>query len=372
MPSHCSFSPTTHSPIFSDRLKEVLSQLSQAMISAIHTSHPGCNLLHYTLCDLARMENHPQYLTEMAYEWCSVICEAYQSLTGVQNLLFLSLEVGFRHLDSKKLLSFPNTKFHHCKLIDITFESGDSEVIADLLLALCSIDGSCGLCRSPNMWVKYLEHLHNLQPFSSRLRKHLILFIGSVGYKEFKGVGPQALVVLLEDLHVGVGDVDEDYKLFWISFLLDTVQSPEATQHLPHHTWELLVELSILKSRWSQRPPQFILSAQVMVSLEDAQEWDKLECWIGVVWINWPPEDIETTGDSGTAEDSETAKDGGVTGRGLKDVMLSLFHQCPGVIQRLQRLMGKCEAKGDGFIVPELFEQICKQMHLKAEQQGTR
>ena len=302
----------------------------------------------------------------MAYEWCNEICEVYQGLVDGQRLLFLSLEVGFRHLDLQNLRHFDHTQHHKHKLVDIIFESEDGSAVADLLLALSSIDRSCELCRSPNMLIKHMEHLLNLQPFSTRLQKHLIHFIGHVGYPEIKGDGIRASVVLLENLDVGVGDVDEGYEIPWIRLLLDIVQSPEATQLLSYYHWELLLELSILRSRWLQLPDQFILSAQVMVSLEDAQEWDKLECWIGVVWINWPPEDIETT------EDSRVIKYGGVTVRGLEDVMLLLFNHHPGAIQRLQRLMGKCKDKGDGFIVPTLFNQICEQVHLKAEQQGMR
>ena len=307
------------------------------------------------------MENHPDYLTDMAYEWCSVISDAYQSLVEGQRLLFLSLEVGFRHLDPQHLPICRSVQHHHHKLIDITFGSRDSEAIADLFLVLSTIDQTCELCRSPDDWVKYLEYLHNLQPFSSRLQKNLIHYISCVNHREFKGVGPQAFLTLLKDLHVGVGDVVEGYEICWVELLLDTIQSPEATQHLPYHYWELLVELSILKSRWLQLPDQYILSAQVMVSLEDAQEWDKLECWIGVVWINWPPENVDTTGDS------RATKDGGVTGRGLEDVMLSLFHHQPGSIQRLQKLMVRCR-----FYVPMLFEQICERMYSKPEQQGTQ
>ena len=307
------------------------------------------------------MENRPDYLTEMAYEWCTVICEVYQDLADGQRLLLLCLEVGFHHLDLLHLPRFKGTQHHH-RLMDIVFKSEEDAAIEDLLLALFSMDMSCELCRSPDMWTKYLEHLHIVQPFSSRLRKHLLHFIQSVGYQELKGVGTQASIALLEDLHIGGEDVDWGYEMPWIRLLLDIAQSPDATQLLSYHYWELLVELSILKSRWLQLPDQYILSAQVMVSLEDAQEWDKLECWVGVVWINWPPENIDTG-------DSREMEDGGVTGRGLEDIMLSLFHNHPGVIQRLQKLMGKCKDTGDGFIVPELFEKICKQMHLNPEQQ---
>jgi len=55
-----------------------------------------------------------------------------------------------------------------------------------------------------------------------------------------------------------------------------------------------------------------------MVFLQDAKEWDKLACWISVVWMIWPPED------------------GGATEEDLENVMLSLLHQQPGALQKVE------------------------------------
>ena len=30
--------------------------------------------------------------------------------------------------------------------------------------------------------------------------------------------------------------------------------------------------------------------SDVMNSLEEAEEWGKLECWLGGIWVVWPPE----------------------------------------------------------------------------------
>jgi hypothetical protein len=83
-----------------------------------------------------------------------------------------------------------------------------------------------------------------------------------------------------------------------------------------------------------------------MTSLEASKEWDKLECWMGVVWMIWPPEKGETTEEV------------------LECVMLSLFHQWPGAIQKLKQRMEKWSKSGPRNIVPESFHQICA----KAEQ----
>jgi len=118
----------------SDRLIQILSQLSKAITSTSCTPHPQRKFPQHLLHDLTKLENRPWCLTEMAYEWCSTI---YQSLECGESLLLLSLEVGFRHIDTQN----PHTPaelthtVRHRQLADIIFESGDGESIADLLLA---------------------------------------------------------------------------------------------------------------------------------------------------------------------------------------------------------------------------------------------
>ena len=57
-------------------------------------------------------------------------------------------------------------------------------------------------------------------------------------------------------------------------------------------------------------------SPQITTLLTEAQEWNKLECWVGVVWMAWPP---------GTTEED------------LDRSMVLLFRQRPGALQKLEQ-----------------------------------
>jgi hypothetical protein len=54
------------------------------------------------------------------------------------------------------------------------------------------------------------------------------------------------------------------------------------------------VELAILKSR-KLRDDNPVYNPQIMASLAEAQEWDKLGRWMGAVWTIWPPGAGRTT-----------------------------------------------------------------------------
>jgi len=334
----------------SNHLEYVVSQLSQEIALAIHPSHPQCKLLPYILSNLTRMEDHPSCLVEGAYKWCSLICENYQNLADGPNLLFLSLEIGFRHLHpegSWVMDPLTHTEHHH-KLAGIIFESGDNKAIADLLLAW-----TLGYNPSSSDWplnacAGHITLLLKLQPFSSRFRQVIIYSIEAIGYGGFKEVGVVAFVALLNNLCVCAKDMRSEER--WIGLILGVIQSSEVTQHLSHHYWCLLVELVILWSQWLEPHPTY--DPQVMTSLKDAQEWDKLECWMGVVWIVWPPD-----GDEAMEKD-------------LECWMVLLFHQQPDAIQRLQQWMEQWGKKSK-LSVPESFRRICEEAQLKTTQQGT-
>ena len=275
----------------------------------------------------------------MAYEWCSAICENYPSLADGNQLLFLSLEIGFRHLDYRNPqieATITHTELHN-RIVDIVFEGGNDEVVADLLHAWTSYPPgpSLGKCAS---------HLIGLRPTSQRLRRLVIRAVGSIGYQGFKQVGLEGLFELLDHLHASVEDMDD--KEGWTTLLLDVIQSSEGIRHLSHPYWESLAELSILELR---RLGGTAWSPHIMGSLEGSQEWDKLEAWIGIIWMVWPPE----TG-SATEED-------------VRGVMLSLFRQRPEAIQKLDRWLGRwSERHGE---VPERFQQICVRARPEAARQ---
>ena len=317
------------------------------MITAIQTSHPHCKLLKDLLSDLASSETRTTHLTELAYQWCSVVCENYSSLGDGEDLL-LSLEIGFRHLNlqSEWIKAKLIHTEHHQELANIVFESKSGEAIADLLCAWTSGSNSHEPYTSLNICTKHLIGLHHLHPFSSRLRKLIIHVIYLISYEEFKQAGVEGFVGLLNDLQICVEDiVGKEDK--WTRLLLDTIQSSEGIQHISHPYWKLLVELMVSNSWWLERS---IYNPQTMVSLKEAEEWDKLECWMGVVWMFWPPEKGETTEVD------------------LEQMALSLFHHQPGAVQKLEQWMGQWTHGWKK--IPKSFQQICKQAHDEAAQQA--
>lgn len=283
----------------------------------------------------------------MAYELCSLICEDHRGLKDRENLLLLLLEIGFRRLDPRhwwiRDLQLTHTERHQ-GLVDAVFKSSDDEAVADLLHAWTV----CGPHHKPartllGICTGHLTDLHNRVPFSSRLRRLVLRSVEVIGYKGFEGVGMGRFVKLLNSLHVAVEDIDVNRTSEWVKLLSDTLQSSEGIQHLSHWYWELLVELAISRSHWLSRGLTY--NPSITISLAGAGEWDKLEYWLGTVWI--------------IAAD-ETTED-------LERLVLLLFRQRPGAVQKLTHWMERWSKKS-GKGVPESFERICTQAREAAQQ----
>lgn len=227
-------------------------------------------------------------------------------------------------------------------MADIVFGSQDNDEIEDLLHAWTSHNIPHEL---PLPLEVYARHLVGLKPSSQRLRQLVIHAIGAIGYQVFEQVGVEGLFELLNHLNASVEHINA--KEGWAVLLMDIIQSFEGIQHLPCLYWELLVELLILESQLLEG---VTWSPHVMESLEGNQEWDKLECWMGIVWMVWPPE-----------ADSITEKD-------VQHVILSLFHQQPGAIQKLEQWIEQW-GKSNGKVVPKSFQQGCEQVHIEVAQQ---
>ena len=297
------------------------------------------------LLDLANWERRPSCLTTAAYEWCSVISEKYSNPEDGKNLLVLSLEIGFRQLDHKlpQILTKLTHTEHHRRMADVVFESGNEEAIADLLHAWTPHSDSH---EPPPSLKMYARHLVGLRPASPRLRRLVIRAVGLIGYQGFAQV--EGFFTLLDQLSAGVEDMDGNGGQ-WAALLLDTIQSPDNIQHLPYPYWELLTELSILESQHLEGVTR---SPDVVKYLEGGGHgWDKLECWMGIVWMAWLPE----TGSTAEGE--------------VRVATLSLFRQRTGAVQKLERWMerwsGRC-----GKVVPQSFQQTCEQARNDAVQQA--
>ena len=91
-----SFFPSLLTVLFaSDHMEEILYLLSQAIRSAIIGTGVQCKCVPHVLYDLIGLETRPSCLTEIAYNWCSVIYETRESLGDWKGLLLASLEIGF-------------------------------------------------------------------------------------------------------------------------------------------------------------------------------------------------------------------------------------------------------------------------------------
>jgi hypothetical protein len=284
------------------------------------------------------------HLTEMAYEWCSVMCESYSHLADWEDLLLLSLEIGFRYL--KPQLDWTGPKLNHTthnqQMVEIVFGSGNAEAIADLLQAWTLGNRLRWPQSLLQMCARHFTQLHNLQPFSPRLQKLVIRSIEFLGYQAFDQVGMEGFIGLLNNLHVGMDDTGG-----WAGLLLETIQSSEEVCHLSYPHWEFLVEYIASGIWWLSHG---IYSPHTTTLLEEAGEWNKLKCWMGVVWILWPP------GDDRTMEED------------LKRVTLLLFHQQPGAVQKLEQWVGQwCEIQRK--VVPKPFQLICEQACAEMAQQ---
>ena len=293
------------------------------------------------LVDLVGWEKRPSCLTTMAYELCSTISENYSSLADGKELLFLSLQIGFRHLNpnNPRVLAKLTHTVHHQHMTNVIFKSADDEIVADLLHAWTSHSNSHE--PSPSLSV-CARDLIGLRPSSSRLRRLAIRAVECIGYQKFERVGLQGFFELLD--HLGVSAEDMDDKKVWATLLLDIIQSSEGIRHLSPPYWQLLVELSL---SGSVRPECIAWNPNIMTYLERIQEGGKLECWMCIVWMLWPPETGITT-----EED-------------LGRVSLSLFRQRSGSVWKLgQRLVEWwSEERTEG--APESFRRIRDQVCLE-------
>ena len=226
-------------------------------------------------------------------------------------------------------------------MVDIVFKRRNGDEIADLLHSW-TIGHS--LHTPPDTCAEMLVCLHNLVPFSSRLRGLVILSVELVRYDGFEGVGMERLIELLNHLHVAVEDMVELYP--WVRFLAEILETSEGTQLLSHWYWELLVELAIL---WPLLVQAVTCNPQTTIFLTEAQEWSKLECWIATIWVSWSPEA------------------GGITEEDLSRSMLLLFRQRPGALQKLEQWMERSSQEA-GNDTPESFQRICKQAQEAAQQ----
>jgi len=365
------FTPPTPSTIFGVCLAQVISQLSCAIVAAIPTSPP---LLRSILAELTTWDTRPDYLRAAAHEWCSVISKNYQKINDGEELIFHCLEIGFRGIDFEYRWpdAWPRTQLtytkHYQHIADIVSNGGSDETIADLLQAWIihsHANVSLGLLKP---WATLLIRLGRVAPTPRRLRLlaiYSVLFLGfQLGFNMVELAEVEEFVMLLNRLGIGIRDIPAGRnRCRLLVLLLEVIQSHKGRQSLSYSYWELIPELALslavpqggcLEYHWlgiSQPPdgrlPESInYVMRVMVSLEEEQEWDRLECWMGFVWFVLRPK-IDSILEI------------------VERLTLSLLRQRPGVAEKLEQRLQRVTLRDTSECL-ECLRQVCERAGLEA------
>ena len=245
------------------------------------------------------------YLIPMAYRWCSAISKKIRERRGDEPtssdlsssdhnnhygcILSLSLAIAFRHIGSESVF-LPDRLSHtpHDKwMLDAIFTRGDDNAIADAMyvgiidegaaMYVWTMDEEAGQSGS---WTRRLLKLtERVRPFSPRLRWTILHFVQERWYS-ILGEAVLEFVCLLNNLEVSVGEVG-DAGRGWGRLLIEVLLTPVGQMRLSSHYWLLLGNLiSVFPETCSAVDRQ----TEVMKSLEEAQDWEKLETWMLVVW----------------------------------------------------------------------------------------
>ena len=317
-------------------MKQVVRQVSEAVSSAPETSNP--EVIYEALRVLTQLKDRPTDLAEAAYGWCAVIWRNHHSYHGCGALLCLSLEVGFRHLHRPGSWTLPTSTSaeHHQEIFDAVLKSKNAEAVIDLMCASVLIDRSGGL--GLGICTDYVLDLCSgaTEVLPRELQEIFTICVGRTGLGALEKVGKGRFVDLLNRLRIDIKCLRSDSGT-WATVLLEIIRSPEDARNLAVQSWELLADLASAP-HWLNAT----YSPDVTASLLKAKEWDKLECWMGFLWMAWPPE-------------------AGNVVEGLGDTTKFLFQQRPGAVHKLTQWMERW-SKNRYRDVPETFKQICDEL----------
>ena len=206
-------------------------------------------------------------------------------------ILSVALEVGFRfaapghhHL---------NHTPHHDWVFETAFSSNDDEVVADAVCALIAdVDRT-----PPGSYVLYAaKRIERATPFSPRLRRVSISAVAFDWRRELKA-SPLGTIQLLNHLNVGVDDMKK--KLDWAKALVGAICSPTGLKNLSAQYWPVLGRLLSLNASHGLRGVDPESFDAVTKSLEEAEDWEKLEVWMSMKWPSLRSsesvEDVERT-----------------------------------------------------------------------------
>lgn len=327
----------------SDTLETILSHLSTQVVKVI--SGPLVRQLMRLLEFLATWEQRPMCLTPIAYQWCSTISQAIETLEPddipaikqalhkyrTQYVVPSNPDTGFGTF-AEAVFSHIGADCDHLRLGD-TSDLGDelppdvdfSDYACILPVALeigfrfagpnhdwatlnlehtphhewvfgivFSGEDDETIADAVGVWLADRDHiLPGLSgrylakrigrdaPLSSRLRRVVIHALQRNWRSELMASGLE-VVHLLNRLKVGMDDVDDRKE--WIRLLVGVIRSPPGLEGLSLDHWNLLRKLMLVTEIAGGFLPRDV---EVMKLLEEVEDWEKLEAWIVTMW--WPP-----------------------------------------------------------------------------------
>lgn len=305
----------------SDSLQAVLSHLSTRVMNLIPNGR-GVEHLKYLLTFLKAWEKRPIWFTPMAYRWSSAISEAakgaelrrtstlrfqflqqefsevgpgcdlfrlgntsYHTRRAPRKLvhqdyeeyLLLTIAIAFRMIgpETDRSIYLGHTH-HHDWMFEVAFSSDDDDVIADAASAWIASN----LNTPPGSFVQYFaKRIDEAEPFSPRLKLVVLRVVERIWEREFKKSWLEA-ARFLDHLEVNVDDILIGGT--WLRLLVSVIRSPAGPESLSSPYWRLLDKLVL-----DTEEPCFDLTSsdvEVMILLEEAESWEKLEIWLAVMW----------------------------------------------------------------------------------------
>ena len=255
-------------------------------------------------------------------------------------LLSITLDIGFRLVVPSRdwsALHLLHTS-HHERMFEAAFSSNDDEFIADAVSVWIVGDDHT----PPGSCARYFaKRVERSKPFSPRLRRVTIRVIERIWRNELNVSGLET-VYLLNRLSVNVDDMVDRYS--WAGLLVDAIRSPAGLEHLSFHYWRLLDKMLV-----DGRLNVYLGSRDIelMISLEEAEDWEKLVAWMMIIWSFLPGSSILAF---------KTMED-------IKRVTLKSLLQRPSALPRFEGLV--CEG---GMFSPTFYkgykdklQRICNQ-----------
>jgi len=187
-----------------------VSHFFQAAILGIQTSNPRRGIIQGLLASVRDQEKRTKELVQSAYSLCRAVCDNYHGLADGEQLLLLSLEIGFRLYPDE---SWAAVTLEHVQNYDlaagVVFGTNDEEAIADLLCAwLIEGRSSAPHYSSLRAHAQRIISLHNRQFFSPRFRRTLIHAVRQIK-RDVLLLAEAQLTALLDKLCVRVEDVED-------------------------------------------------------------------------------------------------------------------------------------------------------------------